>query len=282
MSPVEKGCLYIVATPIGNLDDITYRAVQVLKEVDAIAAEDTRHSKKLMQHLGVTTPLVALHEHNENALSEKIIKRLEQGESLALISDAGTPLISDPGFPLVNQAHKAGLKIIPVPGASSVLAALSVSGLPTDRFVFEGFLPSKKTARQNRLRELEKETRTLILFETPHRIAVALADLAEVLGEDREIFIARELTKTHEEVKRSSVGQLLEAASSGALQERGEFVLVLAGNGNKQSAIDDQALKIFDLLLEELPLKTSASLASKITGLKRKDFYNEGLKKSGK
>jgi 16S rRNA (cytidine1402-2'-O)-methyltransferase len=282
MCPVEKGCLYIVATPIGNLDDITYRAVQVLMEVDAIAAEDTRHSKKLMQHLGVATPLVALHEHNENALSEKIIKRLERGESLALISDAGTPLISDPGFPLVNQAHKAGLKIIPVPGASSVLAALSVSGLPTDRFVFEGFLPSKKTARQNRLRELEKETRTLILFETPHRITVALADLAEVLGEDREIFMARELTKTHEEVKRSSVGQVLEAASSGALQERGEFVLVLAGNGNKQSAIDDQALKIFDLLLEELPLKTSASLASKITGLKRKDFYNEGLKKSGK
>ncbi|MEK9649109.1 MAG: 16S rRNA (cytidine(1402)-2'-O)-methyltransferase, partial [Gammaproteobacteria bacterium] len=249
MNPVEKGCLYIVATPIGNLDDITYRAVQVLKEVDAIAAEDTRHSKKLMQHLGVTTPLFALHEHNENALAEKIIKRLERGESLALISDAGTPLISDPGFPLVNQAHKAGLKIIPVPGASSVLAALSVSGLPTDRFVFEGFLPSKKTARQNRLRELEKETRTLILFETPHRIAVALADLAEVLGEDREIVIARELTKTHEEVKRSSVGQLLEAANSGALQERGEFVLVLAGNGNKKSAIDDQALKIFDLLL---------------------------------
>ena len=280
MNPVEKGCLYIVATPIGNLNDITYRAVQVLKEVDAIAAEDTRHSKKLMQHLGVTTPLVALHEHNENALSEKIIKRLEQGESLALISDAGTPLISDPGFPLVNQAHKAGLKIIPVPGASSVLAALSVSGLPTDRFVFEGFLPSKKTARQNRLRELEKETRTLILFETPHRIAVALADVAEVLGEDREIVIARELTKTHEEVIRGSVGQVLEAASSGALQERGEFVLVLAGNGNKQSAIDDQALKIFDLLLEELPLKTSASLAAKITGLKRKDFYNEGLKKS--
>jgi len=282
MCPVEKGCLYIVATPIGNLDDITYRAVQVLMEVDAIAAEDTRHSKKLMQHLGVTTPLVALHEHNENALSEKIIKRLERGESLALISDAGTPLISDPGFPLVNQAHKAGLKIIPVPGASSVLAALSVSGLPTDRFVFEGFLPSKKTARQKRLRELEKETRTLILFETPHRITVALADLAEVLGEDREIFMARELTKTHEEVKRSSVGQVLEAASSGALQERGEFVLVLAGNGNKQSAIDDQALKIFDLLLEELPLKTSASLAAKITGLKRKDFYNEGLKKSRK
>jgi 16S rRNA (cytidine1402-2'-O)-methyltransferase len=280
MNPVEKGCLYIVATPIGNLDDITYRAVQVLKEVDAIAAEDTRHSKKLMQHLGVTTPLVALHEHNENALSEKIIKRLEQGESLALISDAGTPLISDPGFPLVNQAHKAGLKIIPVPGASSVLAALSVSGLPTDRFVFEGFLPSKKTARQNRLRELEKETRTLILFETPHRIAVALADLAEVLGEDREIVIARELTKTHEEVIRGSVGQVLEAASSEALQERGEFVLVLAGNGNKQSAIDDQALKIFDLLMEELPLKTSALLAAKITGLKRKDFYNEGLKKS--
>jgi len=282
MCPVEKGCLYIVATPIGNLDDITYRAVQVLMEVDAIAAEDTRHSKKLMQHLGVTTPLVALHEHNENALSEKIIKRLERGESLALISDAGTPLISDPGFPLVNQAHKAGLKIIPVPGASSVLAALSVSGLPTDRFVFEGFLPSKKTARQKRLRELEKETRTLILFETPHRITVALADLAEVLGEDREIFMARELTKTHEEVKRSSVGQVLEAASSGALQERGEFVLVLAGNGNKQSAVDDQALKIFDLLLEELPLKTSASLAAKITGLKRKDFYNEGLKKSRK
>jgi len=282
MCPVEKGCLYIVATPIGNLDDITYRAVQVLMEVDAIAAEDTRHSKKLMQHLGVTTPLVALHEHNENALSEKIIKRLERGESLALISDAGTPLISDPGFPLVNQAHKAGLKIIPVPGASSVLAALSVSGLPTDRFVFEGFLPSKKTARQKRLRELEKETRTLILFGTPHRITVALADLAEVLGEDREIFMARELTKTHEEVKRSSVGQVLEAASSGALQERGEFVLVLAGNGNKQSAVDDQALKIFDLLLEELPLKTSASLAAKITGLKRKDFYNEGLKKSRK
>ena len=282
MSPVEKGCLYIVATPIGNLDDITYRAVQVLQEVDAIAAEDTRHSKKLMQHLGVTTPLIALHEHNENARSEKIIKRLERGESLALISDAGTPLISDPGFPLVNQAHKAGLKTIPVPGASSVLAALSVSGLPTDRFVFEGFLPSKKTARQKRLRELEKETRTLILFETPHRITVALADLAEVLGEDREIFMARELTKTHEEVKRSSVGQVLEAASSGALQERGEFVLVLAGNGNKQSAIDDQALKIFDLLLEELPLKTSASLAAKITGLKRKDFYNEGLKKSRK
>jgi len=196
MSQIEKGCLYIVATPIGNLGDITYRAEETLKAVDAIAAEDTRHSKKLLQHLGIDTPMFALHEHNEKQKTESIIQRIKLGEAIALISDAGTPLISDPGFTLVRDARKSGIKVIPVPGASSILAALTCSGLPTDRFAFEGFLPSKKGSRKKLLLSLDRESRTTVYFEAPHRLIESLKDCCEIMGGNRNAVLCRELTKT--------------------------------------------------------------------------------------
>jgi len=281
MSQIEKGSLYIVATPIGNTDDITERARQVLAAVDAIAAEDTRDSRRLLQHLGIDTPLFALHEHNETQQAETVIRRLQEGESIALVSDAGTPLISDPGYPLVHQARLAGVKVVPVPGASSVLAALSCSGLPTDRFVFEGFLPAKAGARQKRLSELASDSRTHIFFEAPHRISDCLQDLQTVFGADRQAVLARELTKTYETFLAGTVSELLAQVQADSNQQRGEMVLVLAGN-TRATGIDAAAEKIFFTLLEELPLKQASQLAARITGIGKNVFYQAGLDKAGR
>jgi len=281
MSQIEKGSLYIVATPIGNTDDITERARQVLAAVDAIAAEDTRDSRRLLQHLGIDTPLFALHEHNETQQAEAVIRRLQEGESIALVSDAGTPLISDPGYPLVHQARLAGVKVVPVPGASSVLAALSCSGLPTDRFVFEGFLPAKAGARQKRLSELASDSRTHIFFEAPHRISDCLQDLQTVFGADRQAVLARELTKTYETFLAGTVSELLAQVQADSNQQRGEMVLVLAGN-TRATGMDAAAEKIFFTLLEELPLKQASQLAARITGIGKNVFYQAGLDKAGR
>ena len=282
MSQIEKGALYVVATPIGNLDDITQRAVSVLGSVDAIAAEDTRHSRKLLQHLGLDTPLFALHEHNESDIAAKVVARLQGGEALALISDAGTPLVSDPGFILVRAARQAGIRVIPIPGASSILAALSCSGLPTDRFVFEGFLPAKQGARQKRLELLARDTRTLIFFEAPHRIAAALEDMRTVFGDERRAVLARELTKTWETFLDGSLTLLLEQVKADSNQSRGEIVLIVEGCAG-QEEVGEEGLRLLDILLEEMPLKRAAALAAKFTGVSKKTFYKFGLerKKSG-
>jgi len=277
MSQTESGCLYIVATPIGNLDDITQRAIQTLSSVDSIAVEDTRHSRKLLQHLGINTPMFALHEHNEVQKADEVIWRVLGGENIALISDAGTPLISDPGYPLVSKANLAGVKVVPVPGASSILAALSCAGLPTDRFIFEGFLPSRQGTRCNQLKKLVNEDRTLIFFEAPHRILDCLVDLAEIFGPQRHAVIARELTKTYETLLSGNLEELLKKVSEDSNQTRGEFVLVVAGAEKKQQDLDESALHIFNTLLDELPLKQASALAAKITGLGKNTFYQAGL-----
>lgn len=277
MPQTDSGSLYIVATPVGNLDDITARAIQVLSRVNSIAVEDTRHSRKLLQHFGIDTPMFALHEHNEVQKVDEIIKRISAGEDIALISDAGTPLISDPGYPLVSKASQAGIKVVPIPGASSILAALSCAGLPTDRFVFEGFLPGKKGTRSNQLSKLAAEERTLIFFEAPHRIHACLEDLVTVFGANRYGVIARELTKTYETFLRGTLAELLEMVSADSNQERGEIVLMVAGSDKKNQSLDEASLHIFSTLLEELPLKQASSLAGKITGLGKKAFYQAGL-----
>ena len=277
MPQTDCGSLYIVATPVGNLDDITARAIQVLSQVNSIAVEDTRHSRKLLQHLGIDTPMFALHEHNEVQKVDEIIQRISGGEDIALISDAGTPLISDPGYPLVNKASQAGIKVVPIPGASSILAALSCAGLPTDRFVFEGFLPGKQGTRSNHLNKLAAEERTLIFFEAPHRIHACLEDLVAVFGTTRHGVIARELTKTYETFLRGTLAELLQMVSADSNQERGEIVLMVAGSDKKDQSLDETALHIFNTLLEELPLKQASSLAAKITGLGKKAFYQAGL-----
>jgi len=281
MPLTEPGCLYIVATPIGNLDDITHRAVSVLQSVDAIAAEDTRHSRVLLRHLGVDTPLFALHEHNETQASAGIIKRLQAGETIALISDAGTPLVSDPGFVLVREARRSAIRVIPVPGASSILTALSCSGLPTDRFIFEGFLPSKQGTRQNRLKELARESRTLVFFEAPHRILACLEDMKIVFGAERKAVVAREMTKAHETFLDGSLEDLVEQVKSDSNQSRGEIVLVVEGN-IAAPVLNQDNCQLLDVLQEELPLKKAAALAAKITGVSKKIFYQYGLENKDK
>ncbi len=268
------GTLYIVATPIGNLDDITTRAVQVLKAVDAIAAEDTRHSKSLFNHLGIHTRLFAFHEHNEQQACSGVIHRLQQGESIALISDAGTPLISDPGYRLVREAHKAGIKVVPIPGASALIAALSVSGLATDRFSFEGFLPSKRGARRSVLETLVKEARTLIFYESPHRIMESVEAMEAIFGTDRNAAVIRELTKTFETIIHGSLGDIVERMQSDSNQQRGEFVVVIEGadlaNHDEQQA---EGERVAAILAKELSVKKASVMAAEITGVKKNHLY---------
>ena len=236
----EKNTLYVVATPIGNLGDMSQRAQEILATVDVIAAEDTRHSARLLQHFAISTPCIALHEHNERQVSESILNRIENGDAVALISDAGTPLLSDPGFHLVREAHQRGLKVVPVPGASALLAALSVAGLPTDCFKFVGFLASKSSHRQQQLSVLQKEPCTLVFYESPHRILESITDMADVLGEDRVATIARELTKTFETVKQDSLSSLKSWVEADSNQQRGEFVVIVSG---WQEPADDRRLR---------------------------------------
>ena len=227
------GCLYVVATPIGNLEDITLRALRILKEVDVIAAEDTRHTMKLLTHYGIQKPLTSYHEHNEKTKSRDLIHRLKEGGNVALVSDAGTPLLSDPGFRLVQEAIRAEIQVIPVPGPSAMTAVLSASGLPTDSFAFEGFLPAKKAARRKRLTGLREEIRTLVFYEVPHRVEESLQEILEVMG-DREIVVGRELTKIHEEILRGRVSKVL--SHNDPRVWRGEMTLVIAGAGRDQDA----------------------------------------------
>jgi len=275
---VESGALYVVATPIGNLEDISVRALRILREVNAIAAEDTRHTGQLLAHFEISTPLFSLHEHNEHARLAQVAARLREGQSLALVSDAGTPLISDPGFPLVRELRRQGLPVIPIPGPSSVLAALSVAGLPTDRFIFEGFLPAKSAARRERLHVLFQEERTLVFLEASHRIAETLSDLAEVFGAERPAVIARELTKRFEEIHGAPLGELIAWLDADPHRSRGEFVVLVQGAPVVTNEVDTpETRRLLTALLEELPMGRAVAVAVNATGVKRTTLYELAL-----
>ncbi len=274
--PATPGTLFIVATPIGNLGDLSPRALETLRTVDAVCAEDTRHTRQLLAHFGFERPLLALHEHNEEALAEKLVARLQAGDSLALVSDAGTPLVSDPGFRVVRAARAAGLKVSPVPGPSALVAALSVAGLPSDRFVFEGFLPAKASARRERLQRLAGEPRTLVFYESLHRIAEALADLRAAFGDERPAAIARELTKLFETVLDGTLAQLQATIEADDNQRKGEFAIVVQGAGEDADAKIAEGRRICALLGEHLPPSTAAKLAAEISGAPRKALYGQG------
>lgn len=273
MSTARPGILHVVATPIGNRDDIGTRAIETLRRVAVIAAEDTRHTRPLLQHLGIDTPLVALHDHNERTAVDGLVERMRGGADVALVSDAGTPLISDPGFRLVRAARVAGLKVSPVPGPSAVVAALSVAGLPSDRFVFEGFLAAKAGARRSRLAELAGESRTLIFYESSHRIVDCLEDMREVFGDDREAVVARELTKLFETVLGAPLAGLVEQVKADPNQQKGEFVVMVAGREAGEDERIVEGLRVFGILKEELPPAKAAKLAAAITGAPRKALY---------
>lgn len=284
MSVPTRGALYVVATPIGNLGDMVPRAVEVLQMVDLIAAEDTRHTGRLLQHFGISTSLTAFHDHSDNSRTEGLLKKLEEGQSIALVSDAGTPLISDPGYELVNAARSASIRVIPIPGACALIAALSVSGLPSNKFIFEGFLPAKSSVRCKYLEVLKEESRTLIFYESPHRIVDSLKDIGTVLGDEREICVARELTKTYETVLSGTVDNVLQQVFEDANQQRGEFVLVVKGYDAKSAdySIHADAQKLITELSAHLPTKTISSVVANITGLKKRDIYQWILERSGK
>ncbi len=273
MPTVQPGSLWVVATPIGHRDDISARAIQTLRDVAVIAAEDTRHSRPLLQHHGIDTPLVALHEHNEREVVDGLVRRMVEGESVALISDAGTPLISDPGFRLVRAARGAGMRCVPVPGACAAIAALSVAGLPSDRFVFEGFLPPKAAARRARLQELAGDGRTLIFYESSHRVAESLADMRDVFGGQREAVLARELTKLFETVLDEPLAELAARVAADRDQQRGECVVLVAGRGEEVDARLAEGQRVFAILREELPPAKAAKLAAAISGAPRKLLY---------
>lgn len=269
----DSGTLFVVATPIGNLGDLSPRAQQALRQVAAICAEDTRRSGQLLAHFGIATPLVALHEHNEEAIAQRIVARLQAGESLALVSDAGTPLVSDPGFRLVRAARAAGVKVSPLPGPSALVAALSVAGLPSDRFAFEGFLPAKASARRERLQALAAEPRTLIFYESSHRIADTLADMAQAFGDARPAVLARELTKLFETVLDGSLAQLQARVEADADQRKGEFVVLVQGAGEDAEAKIIEGRRLYARLKDHLPPSTAAKLAAELSGAPRKAMY---------
>lgn len=275
---IRSGILYIVATPIGNLDDITIRALNILRQVDLIAAEDTRHSKSLLGHFGIAASLVSYHDFNERDAHMHLINLLLEGKNVALISDAGTPLISDPGYRLVKAAHESGIVVVPVPGPSALIAALSVAGLPTDRFVFEGYPPERQTARIRNFEALQSEKRTLIFYETPHRIEGFVRDALTVFGPDRRVTLAREMTKKFESIRYGTLNSLVSAIEDATIPLKGEFVVVIQGASDEH---DDDVLageRILRLLTQELPLKKAAALTSKITGVNKNELYQLGLK----
>ncbi len=275
----EPHTLYIVATPIGNLGDLSGRARDILESVDFIAAEDTRHSARLLKTFSIGRPLVALHDHNEADRTPGIIGRLKEGESAALISDAGTPLVSDPGYRLVRAGQEAGIPVRTVPGPSAAIAALSVAGLPTDRFAFEGFLPARKSARRSRLQELAEDPRTLVFFEAPHRLKDLLADCLAAFGPKREAALARELTKLHESTQRASLDELYRRIDSGEEPARGECVVIVSGTEERERSSElesDEVLKA--LLAEGVSPSTSAAIARRLfPGIKRRDLYQRAL-----
>ena len=264
--------LYIVATPIGNLGDISERAIETLKQVDLIAAEDTRHSKTLLERFAIKTRVSAYHEHNEAQLTPQLIEILGEGKSIALISDAGTPLINDPGYKLVAAAYDNKIKVVPVPGPSAIITALSASGLPTNKFIFEGYLPSKNEARKTRLKELKNESRTLVFYEAPHRIVESVNIMHEIFGGDRRVTIARELTKQFEQIVRDSLFGLNEKIEKEEIKHKGEFVVIVEG-AQEISISNEEVLRINQILSEKLSPKDAAGLTARITGKKKNEVY---------
>ena len=273
----QPGVLYVVATPIGNLDDLSPRALLTLNEVSLIAAEDTRHSSKLLRHFGILTPLTAFHEHNEREKTAELVAFLGNGKSIALISDAGTPLVSDPGYRLVRAAHAAGIRVVPLPGACAAIVALSASGLPSDRFAFEGFPPVKSAARRAWFEALAGEPRTLIVYESPHRIVESLHDMVAVFGAAREAVYARELTKQFETVRHATLDELVRWVVEDVNQQRGEIVVLIHGATPVEAKTGDDAARILRILVQELPVSQAAALAAEITGQKKNRLYELAL-----
>lgn len=273
-----SGSLFVVATPIGNLGDMVPRALEILQSADLICAEDTRHSGRLMQHFGIRTPLVAYHEHSSAAAQERILSTLRHGGTVALISDAGTPLISDPGFDLIRSARRENIAVLPVPGPCAVIAALSVAGMATDRFIFEGFLPAKSAARRARLESMLTERASLVFYESPHRILESLRDMAAVLGGEREAFFAREMTKAYETYLLDTLNGLCERVASDTDQRRGEIVVVVSGAGDAvEGAVQQEGERVLRVLLGELPVKQAAALSARITGDSKNRLYQLAL-----
>ncbi|MBV8853756.1 MAG: 16S rRNA (cytidine(1402)-2'-O)-methyltransferase, partial [Sinobacteraceae bacterium] len=269
-----RGTAYVVATPIGNLSDLSERARQTLAAADVIAAEDTRHTSQLLQHCGISRPLVSLHEHNEGERVAELLARLHAGAQVVLVSDAGTPLLSDPGFQLVREAARAGISVRCIPGPSAITAALAVAGLPVQRFCFEGFLPARAGERRARLQALATETRTLVFFEAPHRIVASLTELAKLLGGNRAAVVARELTKVHESVYRGTLDELVVAAEADTNFARGEITLVVQGAPSSGGQGDQQLLhRAVSLLLDEMPPGRVAALAAQLSGASREEAY---------
>lgn len=269
--------LFVVATPIGHLDDMTYRAIEVLKSVSLIAAEDTRQSLLLMKHYNISTALTACHDHNESNKIDSIIEKLKNGENVALVSDAGTPLISDPGFKLVRAAQENGIRVTPVPGACAAIAALSAVGLPSDHFSFEGFLSSKQSQRLIQLNKLKANMHTMIIYEAPHRILDSVKDMVDVFGGDRHVGFAREITKTFETIKKMTLAELHEFIANDRNQQKGEIVLVIAG-ATEEKDLEQEALdKLLLRLLQDLSVKAASQLAADLTGIKKKIAYQRAL-----
>ena len=273
------GILYIVATPIGNLQDITQRALDTFTQVDLIAAEDTRHSGLLLSHYGIKKPFFALHDHNEQEKAHILVEKLKQGSNIALISDAGTPLISDPGFHLVRQCREAGIRVVPLPGACAAITALCASGIASDRFCFEGFLPAKNKARKDKLENIAEEDRTLIFYESTHRILDTLEDMQSVLGGERYIVLAREITKTWETITGNTIKNLREWLLEDPNRTKGEMVLIVEGKpkSDNNEEISPQAVKALELIAEELPLKKAAAIVAELYGYKKNALYQFGL-----
>ena len=275
----EFGKLYVVATPIGNLADISYRAIDVLKQVDLIAAEDTRHVKMLLQHYGISNKLVSLHQHNEDKYSAVLLEKLRAGLSIALVSDAGTPLLSDPGMPLVKMVKDAGLDVVPIPGACALIAALSAAGLPVTQFSFEGFLPRTSSARKTFFNERVLLPKTWVFYESCHRILASLQDMAEIVPLDRQIVIARELTKLHETIVKTSLADALELVANNDNMRKGEFVVIVDGAAvdKTEHIITAEQTKLLRVLLQECSIKTAVAMAVEITGVRKKLLYQAAL-----
>lgn len=275
----ESGKLYVVATPIGNLADISFRALEVLKQVNLIAAEDTRHVKMLLQHYGIINKLVSLHQYNEDKVSYLLLEKLRAGESIALVSDAGTPLLSDPGMPLVKMVKDAGLVVVPIPGACALIAALSAAGLPVSQFSFEGFLPRTSSARKAFFNERLMSPKTWIFYESSHRILASLQDMAAIIPLDRQIVIARELTKLHETIVKTSLGNALDLVEKNDNMRKGEFVVIVDGAcaDKKEQIITAEQEKLLQVLLRECSIKTAVAMAVEITGVRRKLLYQAAL-----
>lgn len=275
---ISASTLYVVPTPIGNLGDITHRALEVLKGVDLIAAEDTRHTGLLLQHFAINARLFALHDHNEQQKADHLLAKLQEGQSIALVSDAGTPLINDPGYHLVRRCREAGIRVVPLPGACAAITALSAAGLASDRFCYEGFLPAKTKGRKDTLQALIEEPRTLIFYESTHRLLESLQDMVTVLGPQRYVVLARELTKTWESIHGAPVGELLAWVQEEETRRRGEMVLIVEGHKVQvDDALPAAALRTLALLQKELPLKKAAALAAEIHGVKKNALYKYAL-----